>query len=162
MVNIRNAFRRQDSVAGVSVPQLEHSKPPSFDSDDIQKTHLDDEKEAGLALEPEEVAADGTHKADYLHVAAKDILANGKERPIEVSIFSLFVFSPLSFRADRSLLVPQTAEDISTRCMSLEDDPEMRVHTFRMYFLGIGLTCFAAVLGQVRSFSSLHLHSYSD
>lgn len=35
--------------------------------------------------------------------------------------------------------------------MSLEDDPEMIVHTFRMYFLGIGLTCFAAVLGQVSS-----------
>ncbi|GAA5995294.1 hypothetical protein JCM5350_002071 [Sporobolomyces pararoseus] len=125
MVNIRNAFRRQDSVAGVTVPELEHQKPPSFDSDDMQKTQLEDEKEAGIALEPEEVAADGVHKADYLHVAAKDIMANGKERPIE------------------------TAEDISTRCMSLEDDPDMIVHTFRMYFLGIGLTCFAAVLGQI-------------
>ncbi|GAA5835822.1 hypothetical protein JCM3766R1_005858 [Sporobolomyces carnicolor] len=125
MVSIRNAFRRQDSVAGVTVPALEHDKPPSFDSDDIQKTHLDDEKEAAVGLEPQEVAADGTHKADYLHVAAKDIMANGKERPIE------------------------TAEDISTRCMSLEDDPEMIIHTFRMYFLGIGLTCFAAVLGQI-------------
>jgi hypothetical protein len=87
MVNIRNAFRRQDSVAGVAVPELEHDKPPSFDSED-KKTHLDDEKEAAVGLEPEEVAADGTHKADYLHVAAKDILANGKERPIEVSFLS--------------------------------------------------------------------------
>lgn len=88
MVNVRNAFRRQDSVAGVAMPALEHDKPPSFDSDDIQKTHLDDEKEAAVGFEPEEVvAADGVHKADYLHVAAKDIMANGKERPIEVSLF---------------------------------------------------------------------------
>ena len=90
MVNIRNAFRRQDSVAGVTVPELEHQKPPSFDSDDMQKTPLEDEKEAGIAHEPEEVAADGVHKADYLHVAAKDIMANGKERPIEVSLISHF------------------------------------------------------------------------
>ncbi|GAA5879973.1 hypothetical protein JCM16303_004422 [Sporobolomyces ruberrimus] len=126
MVNIRNAFKRQDSVAGATVPSLDNGKPPSFDSDDMNKTHLDDEKESGaVGLEPEEVAADGTHKADYLHVAAKDIMANGKERPIE------------------------TAEDISTRCMSLEDDPNMIIHTLRMYVLGIGLTCFAAVLGQI-------------
>ena len=95
MVNIRNAFRRQDSVAGVTVPELENEKPPSFNSDD-QKTHLEDEKETGLALDPEEVAADGAHKADYLHVAAKDIMANGKERPIEVSFVFTSVYSSLS------------------------------------------------------------------
>jgi hypothetical protein len=99
MVNIRNAFKRQDSVAGATVPSLDNGKPPSFDSDDMNKTHLDDEKESGaVGLEPEEVAADGTHKADYLHVAAKDIMANGKERPIEVSL-QLFssTFSRASF-----------------------------------------------------------------
>jgi len=84
MVNIRNAFRRQDSVAGAQAPSLNNEKPPSFDSDDISKTPYE-EKESGFGLEPQEVAADGEHKADYLHVAAKDIMANGKERPIEVS-----------------------------------------------------------------------------
>ncbi|TKA53580.1 hypothetical protein B0A53_03871 [Rhodotorula sp. CCFEE 5036] len=71
----------------------------------------------------------GTHEVHghnpWEDAGEENRLANGKERPIE------------------------TAEDIATRCISLEDDPQMPVHTFRMYFLGIGLTCFAAVLGQI-------------
>ncbi|BGP34737.1 hypothetical protein JCM10296v2_006559 [Rhodotorula toruloides] len=68
-----------------------------------------------------------TDPADYSpdQPEDKNVLANGKERPIE------------------------TAEDIATRCISLEDDPSMAIHTFRMYFLGIGFTAFAAVLGQI-------------
>jgi len=93
MVTVRNPFKRQDSVSGVAAPELNSSnsfdgKPPSLDSDDISKTPYE-EKESGLSYEPQEVAADGEHRADYLHVAAKDIMANGKERPIEVSHFSL-------------------------------------------------------------------------
>ncbi|GAA6063037.1 hypothetical protein JCM10212_001016 [Sporobolomyces blumeae] len=125
MVNVRNPFKRQDSVSGAMDPTNELNKSSSL-SDDYDVKTPQDEKESALAYEPEvAVAADGVHKADYLHVAAKDIMANGKERPIE------------------------TAEDISTRCMSLEDDPNMIIHTFRMYFIGLGLTCFAAVLGQI-------------
>jgi len=93
MVNIRNAFKRQDSVAGAQDPSLDNSnneKPPSFDSDSKNPY---EEKESGLGFE-QEVAADGQHKADYLHVAAKDIMANGKERPIEVSRF--FCLHPIS------------------------------------------------------------------
>ncbi|GAA6061462.1 hypothetical protein JCM10212_005665 [Sporobolomyces blumeae] len=126
MVTVRNPFKRQDSTSGAMAPPTHDlAKSSSLSEDDDVKTPQD-EKDSPLAYAAEvDVAVDGVHKADYLHVAAKDIMANGKERPIE------------------------TAEDISTRCMSLEDDPDMLVHTFRMYFLGIGLTCFAAVLGQI-------------
>lgn len=39
--------------------------------------------------------------------------------------------------------------DVATRLISLEDDPTLPVFTFRMWFLGLGLSCFGAVLGQI-------------
>ena len=42
-----------------------------------------------------------------------------------------------------------TDTDVATRLVSLEDDPTLPVFTFRMWFLGIGLSCFGAVLGQI-------------
>ncbi|KAJ7606213.1 OPT oligopeptide transporter [Roridomyces roridus] len=54
-----------------------------------------------------------------------DLDESGKERPIE------------------------TDADYAIRLVSLDDDPTMRVYTFRMFFLGLGLSCFAAVLGQI-------------
>ncbi|BGP27035.1 hypothetical protein JCM10295v2_005997 [Rhodotorula toruloides] len=115
MVTVRNPFRRQDSVDATVAPELHRNA-----SDDLVKTPTD-EKEAYNG----DVKA--TDPADYSpdQLEDKNVLANGKERPIE------------------------TAEDIATRCISLEDDPTMAIHTFRMYFLGIGLTAFAAVLGQI-------------
>ncbi|BGP34717.1 hypothetical protein JCM10296v2_006539 [Rhodotorula toruloides] len=115
MVNVRNPFRRQDSVDATTAPELHRNA-----SDDLVKTPTD-EKEAYTG----DVKA--TDPADYSpdQLEDKNVLANGKERPIE------------------------TAEDIATRCISLEDDPSMAIHTFRMYFLGIGFTAFAAVLGQI-------------
>lgn len=97
MVNIRNAFKRQDSVSGAMAPSLNNDKPPSLDSDDMAKTPYE-EKESALGYETQEVAADGVHKADYLHVAAKDIMANGKERPIEVSLSARPIFLARRFR----------------------------------------------------------------
>ncbi|KAF8801788.1 peptide transporter MTD1 [Phlegmacium glaucopus] len=56
---------------------------------------------------------------------AIDLGADGKERPIETDI------------------------DVATRLISLEDDPTLPAFTFRMWFLGLGLSCFGAVLGQI-------------
>ncbi|KAJ7186170.1 OPT oligopeptide transporter [Mycena filopes] len=42
-----------------------------------------------------------------------------------------------------------TDADYATRLISLDDDPTLRVFTFRMWFLGLGLSCFSAVLGQI-------------
>lgn len=39
--------------------------------------------------------------------------------------------------------------DVATRLISLEDDPALPVFTLRMWFLGLGLSCFGAVLGQI-------------
>jgi len=54
-----------------------------------------------------------------------DLGADGKERPIE------------------------TDTDVATRLISLEDDPTLPAFTFRLSFLGHGLSCFGAVLGQI-------------
>ena len=45
--------------------------------------------------------------------------------------------------------VLETAADFATALVSLEDDPGMYVHTFRMWFVGIGLAVFGAVLGML-------------
>ncbi|KAF5348950.1 hypothetical protein D9758_014208 [Tetrapyrgos nigripes] len=54
-----------------------------------------------------------------------DLGEDGKERPIE------------------------TDADYSLRLVSLEDDPSLPIFTFRLWFLGVGLSCFGAVLGQI-------------
>ncbi|KAI0315884.1 OPT oligopeptide transporter [Amylostereum chailletii] len=58
-------------------------------------------------------------------VRAIDLDETGKERPIE------------------------SENDYALRLVSLEDDPTLPVHTFRAWFLALGLSCFAAVLGQL-------------
>ncbi|KAF9255108.1 OPT oligopeptide transporter [Marasmius fiardii PR-910] len=54
-----------------------------------------------------------------------DLGENGKERPID------------------------TDADYALRLVSLEDDPTLPIYTFRTLFLGVGLSCFGAVLGQI-------------
>ncbi|KAF9481085.1 peptide transporter MTD1 [Pholiota conissans] len=61
----------------------------------------------------------------YDDIRAIDMGEDGKERPIETDI------------------------DVATRLISLEDDPSLPAFTFRMWLLGIGLSCFGAVLGQI-------------
>jgi OPT family small oligopeptide transporter len=54
-----------------------------------------------------------------------DLGENGKERPID------------------------SDADYALRLVSLEDDPTLPIYTFRTWFLGLGLACFGAVLGQI-------------
>uniref|UniRef100_A0A8H7XV56 Peptide transporter MTD1 n=1 Tax=Psilocybe cubensis TaxID=181762 RepID=A0A8H7XV56_PSICU len=61
----------------------------------------------------------------YDDIRAIDMGEDGKERPIETDI------------------------DVATRLISLEDDPTLPAFTFRMWLLGLGLSCFGAVLGQI-------------
>ncbi|KAF7351730.1 Oligopeptide transporter 3 [Mycena sanguinolenta] len=61
----------------------------------------------------------------YDDLRAIDLDEEGKERPIVTDV------------------------DVATRLISLEDDPTLPVFTFRMWFLGFGLSCFGAVLGQI-------------
>ncbi|KAF7341740.1 Oligopeptide transporter 3 [Mycena sanguinolenta] len=61
----------------------------------------------------------------YDDVRAIDLDEEGKERPIVTDV------------------------DVATRLISLEDDPTLPAFTFRMWFLGFGLSCFGAVLGQI-------------
>ncbi|KAL5526996.1 hypothetical protein ACEPAF_8725 [Sanghuangporus sanghuang] len=51
--------------------------------------------------------------------------------------------------ADSKEKVIETDIDVATRLISLEDDTTQPVLTFRMWVLGIGLSCFGAVLGQI-------------
>ena len=51
--------------------------------------------------------------------------------------------------------VLETPSDFANALVSLGDDPEMYVHTFRTWFIGIGLAVFGAVLGMLFVNSSL-------
>ncbi|BGP19367.1 hypothetical protein JCM10213v2_007456 [Rhodosporidiobolus nylandii] len=115
------ALRASGKISIPFSPPLSYSNAPTASkiSKDLERTPTD-EKEIYMA---DSKVDDGVGFMD--RVDDSNLLANGKERPIE------------------------TAEDIATRCISLEDDPTLPIQTFRMYFLGLGLTCFAAVLGQI-------------
>ncbi|KAK4052815.1 hypothetical protein OIV83_002102 [Microbotryomycetes sp. JL201] len=116
----RPTFKRQESDAAnevASAPVLDSKESPDLYADDSKNGFPGDVKGVRTHLNPADEAVED--------LAAENLLANGKERPIE------------------------TAEDIATRCISLDDDPTLPVHTIRMWFLGLGLSCFGAVLGQI-------------
>ncbi|KIJ55709.1 hypothetical protein M422DRAFT_220506 [Sphaerobolus stellatus SS14] len=48
--------------------------------------------------------------------------------------------------------VLETAEDFATALVSLDDDPTLPIHTFRTWFIGIGLAVFGAVLAMLFQF----------
>lgn len=74
---------------------------------------------------------------------AIDLDENGKERPIGQSTQS-------PQRVINGLTIPiESDADYALRLLSLDDDPSLRINTFRMWFLGLGLSCFGAVLGQI-------------
>ncbi|KAI3601576.1 oligopeptide transporter [Moniliophthora roreri] len=61
----------------------------------------------------------------YDDIRVIDLGEDGKERPITTDV------------------------DVATRLISLEDDPALPCFTFRMWHLGVGLSCFGAVLGRI-------------
>ncbi|KAJ7764119.1 OPT oligopeptide transporter [Mycena maculata] len=111
-------------MAAVEAPSLE--KNGSGDAEKrFSQGSFSDEKDPQIGEkvnldDPEEV---GEVFADGPRLI--DLGTDGHERPIE------------------------TDSDYATRLISLDDDPTLRVYTFRMFFLGLGLSCFAAVLGQI-------------
>ncbi|KAJ7743223.1 peptide transporter MTD1 [Mycena maculata] len=83
-------------------------------------TALEDEKEKLSGKDLEDPAALSAEDLDEKHRGA-----DGRERAFE------------------------TAEDIASRLISMHDVPSMPVNTARMYILGLGFTCFSAILGQI-------------
>ncbi|KAK0199297.1 peptide transporter MTD1 [Desarmillaria ectypa] len=97
----------------------------------------------------------GTQRSRSFH-------SDDKGSPIDEKRASVEVITAVSFQGDvyDDLRVIDMGEDgkerpivtdmdVATRLISLEDDPTLPASTFRMWFLGIGLSCFGAVLGQI-------------
>ncbi|PCH43920.1 peptide transporter MTD1 [Wolfiporia cocos MD-104 SS10] len=61
-------------------------------------------------------------------------------------------YSQARYVVDGQEKVLETAEDFSRALVSGEDDPMLPVHTFRMWFTGVGLAIFGAVLGMLFQF----------
>lgn len=102
-----------------SPPALASTRASSYDD---EKLPFDKERGDIKSITSKEIAEVGDVSADVRDI---DIGENGKERPIETDV------------------------DVTTRLISLDDDPTLPVYTFRMWFLGLGLACFGSVLGQI-------------
>jgi hypothetical protein len=50
----------------------------------------------------------------------------------------------LSQEADKQKEPPSTAKDLVSQVLALDDDPTLNPWTFRMWFLGTGLSIFAS------------------
>jgi OPT family small oligopeptide transporter len=111
---------------------LHAEKEPSTPSDeknsaDFDEKHADDQPKV---IDPTTVNVNEINISEIGDVFADgpraiDLGEDGKERPIE------------------------TDADYALRLLSLEDDPELPIFTFRFLFLSLGLACFGAVLGQI-------------
>jgi hypothetical protein len=54
--------------------------------------------------------------------------------------------------ADSEEGVLSTERDIATHVISVDDDPSLNPWTFRAFFIGIGLSAFGGVLGELFEF----------
>ncbi|KAG6907869.1 hypothetical protein DXG01_007083 [Tephrocybe rancida] len=115
-----------------SVPVLSAVKPPPTDSADKDEKVPDASRPSSFVDEKngyvdEKIAVASSDIGDVFAEGPRliDLGEDGKERPIE------------------------TDADYSLRLISLEDDPTLPIFTFRLWFLGLGLACFGAVLGQI-------------
>ncbi|KAF7307754.1 OPT oligopeptide transporter [Mycena kentingensis (nom. inval.)] len=117
-----------DSVPGLTKDDEKHISQTSFpDEKHTSQTSFPDEKEKG-EFTNEKVNVDDAEEVGEVFADGPrliDLGDDGKERPIETDF------------------------DYATRLVSLDDDPTIRWFTFRTWFLGLGLSCFAAVLGQI-------------
>ena len=111
-------------------------KPPLSPTGSVeeQKLGYNDTKEQGVhrPADVDEVFED---------VRTIDLDETGKERPIGALC--------LTFSGPVLMMCAETEQDYALRLISLEDDPTLPVFTFRSMFLGTGLACFGAVLGQL-------------
>ncbi|KAG6860897.1 hypothetical protein C0995_006336 [Termitomyces sp. Mi166 len=115
-----------------SIPVIHLSKQSPTDSSKVNEKATISSRPVSYADEKsahvdEKIALADSNIGDVFAEGPRliDLGEDGKERPIE------------------------TDADYSLRLISLEDDPTLPIFTFRMWFLGLGLSCFGAVLGQI-------------
>ena len=77
-----------------------------------------------------------------------DKLDRGKLEPT-ITVSASLELEDALYDANGKEKVLETPSDFASALVSLEDDPEMYIHTFRTWFIGIGLAVFGAVLGML-------------
>ncbi|TLD29496.1 putative phospholipid-transporting ATPase [Venturia nashicola] len=68
--------------------------------------------------------------------------------------------SSLSQDEKTNVKPPSTAREFATEILAVEDDPSQNPFTFRMWFLGIGISVFAGTITTINTFKpqSVHIH----
>ncbi|KAF8919170.1 OPT oligopeptide transporter protein-domain-containing protein [Mucidula mucida] len=74
-----------------------------------------------------------------------------KSAVTDVSYEKVDVSSDISDVLDDEVVI-QKAEDVAVQVISTRDDPDVPIFTFRLVFLGIGLSAFSAVLATIYTF----------
>ncbi|KDE06992.1 hypothetical protein MVLG_02728 [Microbotryum lychnidis-dioicae p1A1 Lamole] len=143
--SLRGWLKREPSLVEQLSPESNDVQPArialnhssSFDDDDEIKPVTPLSSPPHLEKNPGQVnsESEGVHHIqennaflDEADLDSQFLDENGKERPIE------------------------TPQDFATRLMSLEDETSLKVHTVRMWTIGILLTVFGGVLGEVFKF----------
>jgi OPT family small oligopeptide transporter len=108
----------------LDTPELHQREKHDTSRDDslLDEKFVNEKESINYAPQTIDVAEPGDV---YEDVRAIDLDTNGKEKPIT------------------------TGADYAMRLVSLDDDPSLPIWTFRMWLLSLGLSCFAAVLGQL-------------
>lgn len=65
------------------------------------------------------------------------------------NILSVSAFISFADSFTEGHFLTENEVDVATRLISLDDDPTLPAMTFRTWVLGLGLSCFGAVLGQI-------------
>lgn len=118
---------RLNEVSEVPKPELTHATLPLDGSVD--------EKREGSSL-------------DEKHASSMDEKYDAEKHAVEVVEFE--GLDDLA-RMDNDKVL-ETPSDFATALVSLQDDPELPINTFRMWFCGIGFAGFGSVLGMLFQF----------
>lgn len=94
-------------------------------------------------------AAHETHQSSASSVDEKDAYDKLDKLEATLSPEVTYTAEDKLYDSNGKEKVLETAEDFATALVSLEDDPTLPVHTFRMWFSGVGLSVFGAVLGML-------------
>ncbi|RFU31628.1 hypothetical protein B7463_g4723, partial [Scytalidium lignicola] len=101
-----------------------------------------------ISLENGDSSSDSKNSDSYHHVKGLDAKTPIGEPFAKSSGIDLpfYETDPSDGRRDS---VVGSAEDLVTRVIDLEDDPTQNPWTFRVFFLGLGLSCFGSVLQEI-------------
>lgn len=105
--------------------------------------------EEAASDEPQVVDDSHTPSTPSAHSVEHDV---SKEKGTEAGFYNREMPTYTDEEGQEGEIHLDTAQDIVTTVIDLDDDPSLSPWTFRMFFIGMGLSCFGAVLEEIYNF----------